>query len=136
MAALTTSLADSEASLTTLPNQFREAWLHFLSAFVLLRGTRLQSNRRHATRLPTEQLKLAARKLEAGQEELVNRLRVIDAEDYEVCSSTGIVALLLNRLSRDMIREGPDVAEIYGDFCQQLVSLRNISRYLNVCVEY
>lgn len=70
-----------------------------------------------------EQLKTAASKLEAGEEQLVSMLRKTDVEEYEVCSSRGILALMFNRLCRDVIHDVPDVAQTYSDYYQQLVSL-------------
>lgn len=123
ISALTTNLLGSDTPPASFPSQFYEAWLHILSAFVLLSESRRKDTRFHASWLPTEQLRTAATKLEAGELELVSNLRTTDAEDHEVCSSKGITALMLNRLSQDVIHEGPDVVQTYGDFCQQLVSL-------------
>lgn len=126
--ALTTSLAGSEVTtLASFPNQFYEAWLHMLSAFVLLSQEKVQDNGRHAWRLQLEQLRAAARKLEAGEAELVVRLRKIEVEEHEVCSTRGIVALMFNNLSRDTIRDAPDVAQTYGDYYQQLVGIGGYS---------
>lgn len=123
---LTSTLAGSEiSSVGSFPSKFYEAWLHILSAFVLLSEQSLKDTGRHAWRLQLEQLKVAASKLEAGERELVLRLREVEIEEYEVCSTRGIVSLLFNSLSRDAIREAPDVAQTYSDYFQQLVGFKN-----------
>lgn len=127
--ALTTSFTGSDIPLlTSFPNQFYEAWLHLISAFVLVSEFRPKDSPHNSWRLPVQQLKMAASRLEAGGEELVNRLRRVEVEEYEVCSSRGIVALMFNRLSRDVMRDVPEVAQTYSDYCQQLVGLNYSSQ--------
>lgn len=94
--AITTNLAGCEEPLlVSFPNQFYEAWLHFLSAFVLALDISPKcKDTRLSWRLPVEQLRLAASKLEAGEENLVNKLRTTEVEEFEIAIPLTIVVIL------------------------------------------
>lgn len=60
--------------------------------------------------------------LQEGERILTTRLRKDDIEEFEVCSSRGIVALVLDCVTRDMMNGKPDVPQSYDDYCKQMVS--------------
>jgi hypothetical protein len=119
---LTATFSNSEKCLQGLPDAFFKAWLHFVSAFVL--AAELPVGETSSFRaLPSQQLMAATDQLRKGEQALLNKLSKTDVEEYEVCSPRSITLLMLDRISQDIMRGAPDVAQIYSDYCQQLVRL-------------
>ncbi|EME85400.1 uncharacterized protein MYCFIDRAFT_213846 [Pseudocercospora fijiensis CIRAD86] len=121
IASLSKAFYGHESKTPCAPDHFFRAWLHIISAFVLASEIKFKRSRRRAWRMPLEQLISAGKQLEGGERAITITLRNgVDISKYEVCSSRGLVALVLDRLSNDLIHRGPNVSQVYADYCQQL----------------
>lgn len=118
----TTALSGHDSDLSKLPEQFYLAWLHILSAFTIAAKAKLGKDHYNNWMEPNERLRSAKSALEEGEKALVLQLRKEDIEDFEVCSSRGIVSLMLDCVTRDFMNGKPDVAQTYSDYCRRLVS--------------
>lgn len=118
-----TAFAGHDSDLVKLPEQFYLAWLHILSAFTIAARAKLGKGHYDNWEEPNDRFRSAKEALEEGEKALVLRLRRDDIEDFEVCSSRGIVSLMLDCVTRDFMNGKPDVAQTYSDYCRQLVSL-------------
>lgn len=58
--------------------------------------------------------------LVTAQRDTAARLHSVDLEDLEICTGESIIALLINKVSRDLMRGGPDIATVYNDYYQSL----------------
>ncbi|KAI5357812.1 putative Mg2+ transporter protein, CorA-like/Zinc transport protein ZntB [Septoria linicola] len=120
MYSFTTAFAGQEVELYALPEQFFKAWLHVVSTFTIAANIRPKSTYDESWVLPQKQILSAKRALQEGESLLTTRLRKASLEDFEVCSSRGIVALMLDCVTRDIMHGRPDVFQTYSDYCKQL----------------
>lgn len=118
-----TAFSGRDSDLSKLPEQFYLAWLHILSAFTIAVKAKLGKGCYDNWEEPNNRFRSAKEALEEGEKALVLRLRRDNIEDFEVCSSRGIVSLMLDCVTRDFMNGKPDVAQTYSDYCRQLVSL-------------
>ena len=118
----TTTFSGYEDALVALPEQFYVAWLHLVSAFALAASAKSNKVTYHYRENPDYQLQQVGQLLQEGERILTTRLRKDDIEDFEVCTSRGIVALMLDCVTRDIMNGRPDVPQSYDDYCKQLVS--------------
>lgn len=116
------AFSGNETDLSKLPEQFYRAWLHITSAFAIAAKAKLDHDHYSNWSEPHERFRSAKEALEEGERALVLRMRRDDIEDFEVCSSRGIVSLMLDCVTRDLMNGRPDVAQTYSDYCRQLVS--------------
>ncbi|KXT10639.1 hypothetical protein AC579_1250 [Pseudocercospora musae] len=121
IASLSKAFYGHESQDLSLPDQFFRAWLHIVSAFVLASEMKLKRSRPRAWRMPLKQLISAGEQLECGEHALTVALRNgVEISRYEVCSCRGLIALVLDRLSNDLIDHGPNISQVYADHYQQL----------------
>ncbi|GIZ46248.1 hypothetical protein CKM354_000938000 [Cercospora kikuchii] len=115
-----TAFSGRDSDLSKLPEQFYLAWLHILSAFTIAAKAKLGKGYYDNWEEPNNRFRSAKEALEEGEKALVLRLRRDNIEDFEVCSSRGIVSLMLDCVTRDFMNGKPDVAQTYSDYCRQL----------------
>ncbi|KXT05374.1 hypothetical protein AC578_11005 [Pseudocercospora eumusae] len=121
IASLSKAFYGHESQGLSLPDEFFRAWLHIVSAFVLASEMKFERGRPRAWRMPLEQLRSAGEQLEDGERAITIALRNgVEISRYEVCSCRGLIALVLDRLSNDLVDRGPNVSQVYADHYQQL----------------
>ncbi|KAM3423144.1 hypothetical protein BST61_g597 [Cercospora zeina] len=115
-----TAFSHCETDLSTLPEQFYRAWLHIISAFTIAAKAKLGKDHDSNWSEPHERFRSAQEALEEGERALVLRMRRDDIEDFEICSSRGIVSLMLDCVTRDLMNGKADVAQTYSDYSRRL----------------
>jgi hypothetical protein len=70
-----------------------------------------------------QQLSNMATDLRRGERELMASLCTANLQNFEICSSRGLLALLASRSCKGFMRGTPDLAQIYEDHFRQLVCL-------------
>lgn len=110
-----------EQDLLPLPDAFSKAWLHLVVAIVLTAERSLTRNTSFHESVVSKHLHAIPDELEKGKVDIMTRLHADkDLDEFEICTESSILALLVNQIARDVMHGAPDVTTSYTDYFSSL----------------
>lgn len=104
---MTEEFENSESDLVPVPDAFAKAWLHFLTGIVLISQQPITRNVASPDSALIKHLEATATELNEGMRAISSRLQFASLQDLEICTANSLVALLLSRLSKDIMHGRP-----------------------------
>jgi len=118
---ITAEFLTYEQDLKPLPEAFSKAWLHLITAMLYFAQPASPTKKVSFGEPPANKhLQAVTKELENAKLEIASRLHSIELEDFEICTESSILALLLNKLAGDVMHGRPDVPTSYSDYFQSL----------------